>query len=146
MDETLAERSYELVWLIRRLFRSMAREADRYLEAIGISVADRAVMEFLYPDKQLSVPEIASRYDVSRQHVQVTANRLLDRGLMNSMPNPRHKRSVLMRLSDTGRAVFAGIRHNEDELLERLFVDVDRQDLEATRQTLRTMLDKLNQE
>ncbi len=146
MDETRAEGPYELVWLIRRLFRSMAREADHYLEAIGISAADRAVMEFLYPDRELSVPEIAARYDVSRQHVQVTANRLLDKGLVNSMSNPRHKRSVLLHLSDTGRAVFAGIRHNEDELLERLFDDIDRQDLDAARQTLRTILSKLNKE
>lgn len=146
MSESRAEKSYEVVWLIRRLFRSLAQAADVYLEAIGVSVADRAVMEFLYPDERLSVPEIAERYHVSRQHVQVTVNRLLDKGLVESTPNPKHKRSVLLRLTDAGRAVFAGIRHNEVDVLERLFRDIDPGDLDATTTTLRSLAEKLAKE
>ena len=82
----------------------MAAAADDYLEASGLSAAERAVMEFLYPDRRLTVPEIAARYDVSRQHVQVTVNRLVDKGLLRAETNPRHKRSVLLRLdSDLAR-------------------------------------------
>ncbi|MDH5346161.1 MAG: hypothetical protein OEW59_10390, partial [Gammaproteobacteria bacterium] len=55
---------YEVTWLIRRLFRAMAQRADNDLRAHGLSAADRAVLEFLYPDAMLSVPEIASRYQV----------------------------------------------------------------------------------
>ena len=40
----------------------MAQLADGYLQAHGVSAADRAVLEFLYPDAALSVPEIATRY------------------------------------------------------------------------------------
>jgi hypothetical protein len=86
---------YEVTWLIRRVFRAMAQLADSYLRAHGLSAADRAVLEFLYPDGALSVPEIAARYQVSRQHVQVTVNTLLDDGFLQSRPNPRHKRSPL---------------------------------------------------
>ena len=67
--------AYQIVWLIRRLFRALAQKSDDSLQDLGISVADRAVMEFLQPDQKLSVPEIAERYQVSRQHVQVTVNR-----------------------------------------------------------------------
>ena len=52
-------------------------------------------MEFLYPKEALSVPDIARRYDVSRQHVQVTVNTLVERGLARGTVNPRHKRSPL---------------------------------------------------
>lgn len=146
MTTSRNESAYDIVWLIRRLFRSMAQTADDYLAAIGISAADRAVMEFLYPEHSLSVPQIAARYDVSRQHVQVTANSLLEKGLLESVANPRHKRSTLMQLTDTGRAVFSGIRHNESELLERCFSGVSTRDLETTQQTLRSLANKLNQE
>lgn len=136
--------AYEITWLVRRVFRGMAQVADEYLADSGLSAADRAVMEFLYPDAALSVPDIARRYQVSRQHVQVTVNRLLASGLLQSVDNPKHKRSRLVRLSTAGREAFAGIRRAEDALIDKLFRDVPETDIEATRRTLRVLYDQLN--
>ena len=137
------EQAYEITWLIRRVFRAMASAADQYLEDSGLSAADRAVMEFLYPDEQLSVPDIARRYDVSRQHVQVTVNSLVKRGLLRFDVNPRHKRSKLVRLSELGRESFAEIRRNEEAIVERLFGGIPGDALLATQQTLQSLHDKL---
>ncbi len=134
---------YAITWLVRRLFRAMAAMADEYLADSGLSAADRAVMEFLYPDEHRPVPEIAALYDVSRQHVQVTVNRLARNGLLVAEDNPRHKRSPLYRLSDDGRAAFEDIRRSEGALLERVFRDIGRDDLEATRRTLGTLLRRI---
>jgi DNA-binding MarR family transcriptional regulator len=131
---------YEITWLIRRLFRVMADLADRELEDRGISAADRAVMEFLYPDEQLTVPDIAARYRVSRQHVQVTANRLRDTGYLETVANPRHKRSPLLRLTEPGIAMFGDIRTREQQLLEAAFADVSRDECRVTRATLARLL------
>ena len=138
--------AYKVTWLIRRLFRALAETADRYLQDSGLSAADRAVMEFLYPATQLTVPDIARRYQVSRQHVQVTANRLLAQGLIRSVDNPQHKRSPLMRLSGAGRDAFADIRRNESELLNTLFADIELADVATTKRTLEALLNKLNSE
>ena len=138
--------AYKVTWLIRRLFRAMGETADGYLQDSGLTVADRAVMEFLHPNEQLTVPGIARRYQVSRQHVQVTTNRLLEQGLVRSADNPRHKRSPLMRLSELGRETFAEIRRNESELLETLFADIELADVATTRRTLEALLKKLNSE
>ena len=97
---------YEITWLVRRLFRAMGARADEYLSSLGISAADRAVMEFLHPDQALSVPAIANRYQVSRQHVQVTVNRLLESGYVQTTANPRHKRSPLILLTQEGSELF----------------------------------------
>ena len=97
---------YQVIWLVRRLFRSFSRKSAEILEEFGISVADRAVMEFLYPNEKLSVPEIAERYKVTRQHVQVTVNSLLENRLIVTRENPRHKRSPLILLSKKGRDLF----------------------------------------
>jgi DNA-binding MarR family transcriptional regulator len=131
---------YEVIWLIRRLFRSLAATADSYLKDDELSAADRAVMEFLYPDERLSVPSIASKYRVSRQHIQVTVNRLRSIGLLRAEANPRHKRSQLIRLSELGRETFAEIRNNEAAIVRKLFADLDQQDVERTRRLLKSLL------
>ena len=130
---------YEVTWLIRRLVRAMAQVADQYLKAHGLSAADRAVLEFLFPDEALSVPEIASHYQVSRQHVQVTVNALVEDGFLETRPNPRHKRSPLIALTRIGRELFAKIRKIESEHVDELFADIPGNDIETTRRTLEAM-------
>ena len=127
---------YEVTWLIRRLFRAMAQVADGYLNAHGLSAADRAVLEFLFPDAALSVPDIARRYQVSRQHIQVTVNGLLQDGFLETRPNPRHKRSSLIALTRIGRDMFTKIRHIETEHIDAMFADIPDRDVETTRRTL----------
>ena len=143
MSAKRAERAYEITWLIRRLFRAMAAEAERYLADSDLSAADRAVMEFLYPQEELSVPDIARRYDVSRQHVQVTVNSLVQRGLLRSIENPKHKRSRLIRLSSLGRDCFAEIRRSESALVERLFDGIPDAAMATTHLTLESLYKKL---
>jgi len=143
MSAKRAERAYEITWLIRRLFRAMAAEAERYLADSDLSAADRAVMEFLYPQEELSVPDIARRYDVSRQHVQVTVNSLVQRGLLRSIENPKHKRSRLIRLSSLGRDCFAEIRRSESALVERLFDGIPDAAMATTHLTLESLYEKL---
>ncbi len=137
---TNVDAGYEVVWLLRRLFRAMADMADQYLKDDDLTAADRAVMEFLYPAEQLSVPAIAGKYRVSRQHVQVTVNQLISKGLLRALPNPQHKRSPLMRLSELGRETFAGIRRNESSIIEKMFADLRSEDVDVTRQLLQSLL------
>ena len=144
MPQERIDQAYEITWLVRRLFRAMGARADDYLADSGLSAADRAVMEFLYPDQALSVPDIARRYDVSRQHVQVTVNGLLSRGLLRSIVNPRHKRSRLIRLSSLGRDSFAEIRRNETTVVQHVFEDIPDDALNTTKATLTALLAKIS--
>ena len=146
MTNKSANDNYQVVWLVRRLFRALAQKANENLGQYQLSVADRAVMEFLYPQEQLSVPEIASRYQVSRQHVQVTVNALRKKGLLESRPNPRHKRSVLMKLSEKGGELFAEILAKDKQTVERLLSAIPREDRKTTRRSLETLLRELSRE
>ena len=136
--------AYEVTWLVRRLFRAMAGSADHYLRSLGISATDRAVMEFLYPDERLSVPEIADRYSVSRQHVQVTVNQLLESELLQSGVNPRHKRSPLISLTEMGQGLFSQIQKKDAEILQQVFAEVPDEDVQVTRATLKSLLVNLS--
>jgi DNA-binding MarR family transcriptional regulator len=139
------DENYQVVWLIRRLFRALAQKASENLGQYELTVADRAVMEFLYPHEQLSVPGIASRYQVSRQHVQVTVNSLREKGLLESRPNPRHKRSSLMQLSDKGGELFSKILAKDKSTVEELFSNIPPEDQKTTRRTLETLLRELSE-
>jgi DNA-binding MarR family transcriptional regulator len=142
MEET--DDAYQIIWLTRRLFRALAQKSDESLQDLGISVADRAVMEFLHPDETLSVPEIAQRYQVSRQHVQVTVNSLSDAGLLLAKVNPRHKRSPLISLTDKGKRLFRTIKSRDTKIVKKLFSNVPAKDRRITRKTLATLLGELN--
>jgi len=144
MSQSDKSDAYQIIWLVRRLFRAMGHRAGEYLENFGITAADRAVLEFLYLDQKLSVPEIASRYKVSRQHVQVTVNTLLDTGLVITEVNPKHKRSQLILLSDRGRDLFEKIRVREKKEIEIMFSDVSATRCKQTRQTLELLLKNLS--
>jgi DNA-binding MarR family transcriptional regulator len=143
MSTDRSTQSYEVTWLIRRLFRAMGARADQYLADAKLTAADRAVMEFLYPEASMSVPEIARRYEVSRQHIQTTVNALLAKGLLRSVDNPRHRRSRLIRLSSLGRECFEEIRRNEGEEISALFADISDQSLATTKTTLTALLNRL---
>lgn len=138
--------NYEIVWLVRRLFRAFAQKSEEMLRERDISAADRAVMEFLYPDQALSVPEIARMYQVSRQHVQVTINSLVDKDLIAASENPRHKRSPLMVLTKHGRELFASVLREDKRAVDDLFSNVSSKDAGTTRRTLRALLVTLNEE
>ena len=138
-----ADDAYQIVWLIRRLFRALAQKSDDSLRDFGISVADRAIIEFLYPNEKLSVPEIAERYQVSRQHVQVTVNSLLDAGLLTTNTNPRHKRSPLMSLTAKGRHVFKKTKVQDTKATRELFSNISEKDRRITQQTLQSLLDEV---
>lgn len=138
-----ADDAYQIVWLVRRLFRAMAQWSNDSLQDLGISAADRAVLEFLYPDERLSVPEIAERYQVSRQHVQITVNDLLASGLLTKEVNPRHKRSQLIALTRRGRALFKKIKDRDLNIINQLFSQISENDRRVTQSTLESLLEKL---
>lgn len=144
MSKTVNSDHYQIVWLVRRLFRALGQRSNEMLAELGISAADRAVMEFLYPDKQLSVPEIAEQYKVSRQHIQVTVNSLQDAGLVVTTDNPRHKRSPLILLNGKGRKLFGSIIKKDEQVVDLLFSGISADDVQATRQTLQSLLDELS--
>lgn len=137
---------YQIVWLIRRLFRAMGQKSTESLQDLGISAADRAVMEFLHPDQSLSVPEIAERYQVSRQHVQVTVNKLLNEQLLATKDNPRHKRSPLIALTRKGKALFKRISERDKKAVQQLFSIIPAKDKRSTLKTLEALLAQLKKE
>lgn len=137
--------AYRITWLIRRLFRAMGQRANEHLTARGLTAADRAVMEFLTVEDRLTVPEIAARYQVSRQHIQVTVNGLVGKGLLMTRANPQHKRSVQVALTARGRKLFAGILDEDLAAVEHWFAEVSVTKRKDLRRTLESLLQRITE-
>jgi len=136
--------TYQITWLIRRLFRALGQKSTQNIATFDVTVADRAVMEFLYPDKQFSVPEIATRYQVSRQHIQMTMNSLLAKQFVEQIKNPKHKRSSLFALSKQGIVLFDAILATDLVFIESMFSGVSKSHQVTTRSVLEQLLKHLD--
>jgi DNA-binding MarR family transcriptional regulator len=111
---------YGLIVEVRKLFHRMANVADRLHADLGLPAAQRAVMESLADSGPSTVPAIARRKGVTRQHIQVVMNSLEGRGFVVSLDNPAHRKSPLFDLSPMGRGAFEKARSREHRILETL--------------------------
>lgn len=131
---------YEVLGQVRTCFNLLRSLADRLHEDLGVNPSMRAVMESLAGETGRTVPDIAREKGVSRQHVQVIMNALLEAGLVEAVDNPSHRRSPLFMLTVRAQTVFAEIRRREAEPTARLAQALPAGSLTAAR----TVLAELN--
>ena len=110
---SLAEKLYAGVQLTRPLLRNITARVEADLVGTGISIGQRAILEFLLTNEQATAPEITTSLDLKRQFVGRELKVLSDNGMVISAKNPRHRRSVYYRLSAQSRETFAALRHRE---------------------------------
>jgi DNA-binding MarR family transcriptional regulator len=79
---------------------------------------------------------MAKLRDCSRQHVQATVNSLAEAGLVEFVPNPGHRRSHLVRVTDRGRSCAAETQRRERRILSGLQLEAEAEDL---RQAVRVL-------
>ena len=84
---------------LRSVFAEARRDAGLGDSELGVL---NAVVEADHPP---TVPQIGRSFGQPRQLVQRAANSLVDAGLIETQPNPDHKRAVLLRATDKGIAL-----------------------------------------
>lgn len=108
----------ELGGAVRHLFHQLRAVAEIAAPSDdGLGPSHRGVLESLAGMGPRTVPELARARPVARQHIQVLVDDLLARGLVETRPNPAHKRSPLVALTKAGERRFAAIRAAESEVL-----------------------------
>lgn len=129
-------RQAELIALIREIriaFGRLRDSSDILHEDASVTTAMRAVLELLEEGGPQTVPHMARARNVSRQHIQQLVDALVAAGLVEPVANPAHRRSVLLALSQKGRAAFAAMRRREALALKTMLAMLDGVDLAATR-------------
>lgn len=111
----------ELGGAVRRLFHRLRAVAEAATPAgDGFSASHRAVLESLAAEGPQTVPALARARPVARQHIQVLVHDLAALGLVETRPNPAHRRSPLVALTSAGARRFAAIRRAESEALRAM--------------------------
>lgn len=100
-----AEALLELINEIRSSFHLLKAVASEVHGGPELTAARRGVLLDLLMHGDLTVPALARRRPVSRQHMQLVVNGLLEEGWAELLPNPAHKRSRLVSLTPVGRRV-----------------------------------------
>lgn len=132
-----------MIWETRRLFRELARAADEALAPLGLTAAERALLEFLARETSpVNLSEIARKRGVSRQHIHQTLSRL-DQRWVDRSEDPHDARSVVLSLSREGRAVWKQIRAVDDTMIRQLMAHLNEKEIRAATVTLRKVRDAL---
>jgi DNA-binding MarR family transcriptional regulator len=103
------------------------------------SAARRGVLLSLHAGGPQTVPQIANSRPVSRQHVQVVVNGLLEDHLVERVQNPAHRRSHLIRLTDAGRASVRQLLAREAAVFAELDLQASASDLAHAAEVLATL-------
>jgi DNA-binding MarR family transcriptional regulator len=126
-----ADHLHAVLFTLRPLQTSTAKVLGDALAEIGLSLPERAILEVLNAAGESTVPQIGRSLLLPRQVVQRLADAVHDRGLIEYVPNPAHRRSRLLRLSETGRQLFDRILAEETKLLAPVAETLDPRDIEA---------------
>ncbi|MEP1612779.1 MAG: MarR family winged helix-turn-helix transcriptional regulator [Roseobacter sp.] len=82
-------------------------------------------LEILITHGGATVPEIAHKLKVKRQYVPLMVNETLAENLAFKNENPRHKRSTLIALTNTGRGMIEDVVRREKILVELIGAGLD---------------------
>jgi DNA-binding MarR family transcriptional regulator len=134
---------YRLVWLSRPLMQAAEAAVGAGLAGTGLTVRMRAILEILFRDGDATVPQIAQGLEIKRQYVQVMVDETLAAGLTERRPNPRHKRSVLIGLTERGHAVIASVIDRETAVMQTLGADFDPAEVETALSVVLRLVDAL---
>jgi DNA-binding MarR family transcriptional regulator len=141
---TVTRATEDLVWEVRRLFRELGQAADAVLAPLGVTAAERALLEFLSKEREPITPsEIARKRSVSRQHIHQTLSRL-DQEWIDRSADSSDARAISLSLSGKGRRFWSRIRVADGELLERIEKVLPAREARSATATLRKIREALS--
>jgi DNA-binding MarR family transcriptional regulator len=143
-SEERADRLVEVFDLVGPLYRRIHRKVELDTPHMGLPAGVRAVLRMLREHGPMTVPQMGREQALSRQFVQRMANEAATRGLVEPVPNPAHRRSVLFRLTDEGQAALAAVTDRERALLRPAAAGVTDADLDGCVRVLSRLLDALD--
>lgn len=125
---------------VRLTFHALRAAAEAlHDDADGLTPAHRGVLESLHRDGPRTVPALARARPVSRQHIQVLVNRLLELGLVETAANPTHERSSLIALTPAGAKRFEAMQRRERRAFGQAKLPVSETRMNETAETLRRL-------
>jgi DNA-binding MarR family transcriptional regulator len=123
---------------VRLLWHRLLQVGEQVHAREPVTLGMRAVLEHLAREGPATVPDIARARYVTRQHIQMLVNGLVEREQVQLHSNPAHKRSPLIRLTLKGERTIKRMMAKERRLFEGNF-GMSTADLQRAAETLRAV-------
>ncbi len=133
-DSAALDALIEATSALHRRMRAVRDDVHRLERMPGGS---RSIMRELERRGPQTVPQMARARPASRQHIQTLVNRLHQEGFIEFIPNPAHRRSHLVQLTEQGRKRVERMVAREDVVLEGIAADTPECELYETAELLR---------
>ncbi|MEU2872166.1 MarR family winged helix-turn-helix transcriptional regulator [Streptomyces olivoreticuli] len=143
-SEELTDRLTEVFDLVGPLYRRTQHKVEQDMSTDGLSVGVRAVLNLLREHGPMTVPQMGRAQALSRQFVQRMVNDATARGLVESAPNPAHKRSSLIRLTEQGQTVITAVISRERVVLRQAGGDLTGTEIDACLRVLSRLLEVMD--
>ena len=138
-----AEQLHQLIWMSRPLMQAAESCVENGLTGTNLTVRMRAVLEILHKYGEQTVPELAARLEIQRQYVQIMCNETLASGFTEQRPNPRHKRSPILTLTNQGSALIEDILSKEMQIMQEMSEDLSTEDIATALKVILSVVDGL---
>ena len=113
------EQMHALANSVRRAYNRLRYTTDVLHQDLGVSAPKRTLLMDLHRYGPQTVPQLAAERFISRQIIQSQVNELQRSGYLMSQPNPAHKRSSLIALTDSGHRLVRHMIAAEQAYLEK---------------------------
>lgn len=120
----------DLLKEIRINYQLLKKGVEHVHKQSELSVGVRGVIEILNDNGGMTVPHLAKIRHLSRQSVQVLVDQMQKQGWVESKPNPFHKKSSLIELTEAGRKAYKTMQEQELKQMKKLNIDVPVKKLE----------------
>jgi DNA-binding MarR family transcriptional regulator len=135
----------DLVLSIFRLNGLLISEGDTMTHPLGLTHARwKVIGAIALSTNGLTVPGIARVLGQSRQAVQRITDVMVEDGLLEYKPNPRHKRSVLVVLTDEGKKTYTLLREVQDPWAIKATEDIPTEELDTALRLVRRLIQKFD--
>ena len=135
----------DLVLSLFRLNGLLIAEGDEMTEALGLTSARWKVIGVIaLSNSGLTVPGIARVLGQSRQAVQRITDVMVTDGLLSYQSNPKHKRSVLVVLTEEGKTAYKDLRDVQDPWAINNTEDIPIEELDVGLRLLRRLIQKFD--
>ncbi len=142
-QSTVVQPFTDLVLEVFRLNGRLLAAGDALCTPLGLTSARWQVLGAI-DDGPLPVSAIARGMGLTRQSVQRTVDVLAREGLVETLPNPEHKRAYLVALTEPGRDRLDDVTRLQERWAAEVADGLDPADLAATTRLLTVLRDRLD--
>ena len=139
-----AEILTEIVLCIFRVNGCLLQSGDHLVQPLDLTSARWQIMGAVaLAGKPLTTPQIGAAMGITRQGVQKQVNALVKEGLMALHPNPGHKRSPFVALTETGEQIYKKVDTLQADWANQLAEGITSNDLQVTLRTIERVHERL---